>query len=163
MTSDFIYQTDLPHPYNKYGCNFRSLQAMAEVITTFNLDKSRIMFLAEHCKSKTYLGNSPGSNIYDVYVWRPEEVVNSSLAYLGDRRTVWNCGCVKNGQAVGWNGAPLAPDKYDYSIIKLFQEDLRYRHFVLGTKEFTCLWDPTPNSKSVQLWSVKDVYLYRII
>ena len=158
-----VPQTALPYPYDKYGCNFRVLQAMGEVITTFRLDRDRIMFLAEHCRNKAYIGNSPKSNIFDVYVWKPEEVVNSTLAYLGDRRTVWNCGYVKDGQPVGWNGKILSPEEFDYSIIKLFQEDDRFRHFVFGTKEFTLGWDPTPNSRSAQLWRVKDIYLYKLL
>jgi len=161
IISKLIPQTHLPYPYDKYACNYRVLQSIGEIVSSINLTKEQIMFLAEHHKDQKYIDNSPNSNIFDVYVYKPEDVINSTLSFLGDGRKAWNCGYVKDGISLNWQNKPIS--EFDFSIIKLYQQNKALRHFVLGDRYYNLLFDPTPNSISAQLWNIKDIYLYKIV
>ena len=143
-------QTDLFYPVYKYGCNFRSLQAMAEIKSRRTLSENEIIDLYTIATNRDYIDS-------DCYVNKPEEITNSVFKLYKSKYRVWNCGKVKNGEAVNWKGHPV---KFDYSIIKLYQPDMENKHFVLGDTDYNLVFDPYPNSASAKLWNVKDIYLY---
>ena len=147
-----IPQTDLFHPVNEYGCNFRSLQAIAEVNSRRDLLHVEIEDLYSQSVNMSWVGE-------DCYVKEPEQLANSVFKLFKSKYRIWNCGVARGTRAVGWNGKPC---KFDYCIIKLWQESMTDKHFVLGDPNFKLLFDPYPNSKSAKLWNVKDIYLYKI-
>jgi len=143
-------QTSLFNPIYEYGCNFRSLQAMAEIKTRHGLNYSEIEDLFSMAMNRKWIDN-------ECYVKSPEDICNSVFKLYKSKYRVWNCGKVQNGEALSWKGHPV---RFDYSIVKLYQPDMINKHFVLGDKNYDLVFDPYPNSKSVKLWNIKDIYLY---
>lgn len=165
IINNLIPQTMLPEPYNKYGCNLRVMQAIGELIAERCLSLEEITMLAEEAKSLQYIGPNPRNlkegGPFDVYLYKPEKVANEAASYLGGSGTVWNSGKVYNGEPIAWNGEKTK--YFDWCVIKLLQENGVDNHFVLGKKDFSLAWDPTPGSRSAKLWNVKDIYLYKIV
>ena len=145
-----LKQTELFYPINKYGCNFRSLQAMAETNLNLSLNYDTIIDLHSIALNMSWIDS-------ECTVQQPEQIVNSVFKFFKRRTRAWNCGKVKNGEAVNWKGHPTA---FDYCIIKLWQPNMEDKHFVLGDTNYNLVFDPYPNSASAKAWNVKDIYLY---
>lgn len=136
------------------GCNFRSLSAIAEITSKKCLSYEDILDIYRSVLDQ-------GSIKKDCEVVKPENLVNFVFKFLDSDHSVWNSGYMKDGIAKTWGNE--VTENFDYTIIKLYQKDKSKRHFVLGDREGALLWDPYPNSESVKLWNVKDIYLYKVL
>ena len=145
-----IPQTSCVYPINDYGCNLRSLQAMAELKTRENLLVTQIEDMYNKAVNLGWCEDN-------CYINKPENIVNAVFELKQSKYKAWNCGKFVDGEALSWKGHPI---KFDYSIIKLWQPDMKSKHFVLGDTDFNLVFDPYPDSVSVKAWNIKDIYLY---
>ena len=148
---------------NKYindsGCNFRVLSAIAEISCRQCLSCEDILdiyyiVLKTVIEEKTVIKK-------DCTVQKPEELINFVFKFLGSEHTALNVGYMKDGIPVTWQNK--VTQNYDFTVIKLYQQDMRKRHFDLGDFDVNLLWDPYPGSRSTQLWNIKDAYLYKVL
>ena len=133
------------------GCFFRILGAMAEITNGKYL-------IIEQLNDLWTCALKSGIISRDRVMLQPERLVERASERLGKKISVWNCGHMVNGVALGWNGNYLATPVHFSSIH--FKTKAATGHFCLGDKEGKFTWNPWngPNDTS----TIQDIQLYWI-
>jgi len=148
MTGDMlIKQTDprLPVLINKYGCYFRSLQAIAEITVGKQLDYTKIISLYYALQQKkSSLGDGKMIIDNECYVNDPNSVIRAAFQELGADRKCYQIGLVNIVPAL-----PCVPlfwswvkdVRYDFIINQVVTVHGN-AHFVLGDSKGNTIFDP---------------------
>jgi len=160
---ELVKQTELPEPYLSYGCNFRSLSAIAEIAVDALLTKDQCLSLGEKAIKEGWM-------LEDCTVLKPEQLINETFTLLNSWHRVRNVGYInEKDEALNWAGTII--NSFDFIIIRVLHSCGVGDHFVLADKDREIIYDPTPRSISVKIWqdkggdriAAKAMYLYKVI
>lgn len=156
-----IYQNDrrLKQVIRTFGCNFRSLQAIAEITLGQYLGAEQINDL------HTMAMQNPDVLGEDCYCKAGLcEIANSAFRLLGSKKRVIQCGSIIAGRPTSWGGEILGQRDFHFTILHWFTK-YRTGHFTLADGQCTELFDPhnIQWGEDLDKKGIKKILCYKII
>ena len=147
---EFVLQTDegLAENVREYGCNMRSLQAIAEVESGKRLSVVQVGYLY-------HLAAGTQTMSYTCEVKKPKYVIGDAFRLLKWPSSGIQVGRIIEETTYFWWGEPYIP--WDYTVLEWSTKegavDANRRHFTLGNRKGEELFDPFPGVNKAYLIS----------